>query len=664
MRMTLTTAAWVAAAGLGLAAIQQAGPPAPAAQQPQVPTFRARVDSVSVDVLVTDRKGAPVTDLAPGDFEIRESGKVQAIETFKFISADPLDDAAATVRPILSMAEQEREAADDRNRLFVILLDDYHVRRGNDMRIRQELAEFVRELTPRDLVAVLYPLTPITAATFSRSHEGTADAIMKFVGRKYDYTPRNDFEERYQIQPPQVLEQMRNDLVMSALESACRYLGTLRDGRKTVLFVSEGLAGTLPPGVNLRGTNFPNQAIAGTSDSQAHFNQASILSRLQIVFTAAARANTAIYTLDPRGLAVSEFDIADNVMYDSDRRVLNEATDSLRTIADQTDGRAIVGRNEPLGELRQMARDSRAYYLLGYTSSLAPRDGKFHEIQVRVRRRDVDVRARKGYWAYTIEDIEKASAPARPGPPREVTTALDALAAAAEPASRRAVAVWLGATRGTAAKATVTLAWEAQPGPAGDAAEAADRVSVTAHTIQGEELFRGTVARDAQAVRPAGRLTFEAPPGTVRVRVTPETATGRRLEGDEVHYEVPDFTRVGPVLSPPMVFRGRTARDLQVLRSAPAPLPVAIRTFTRLERVLVRFDAYGPAGTVPAVTLRLLNRQGDPMATLPTPAPVGATFDLELGLGAFPPGDYLIEIAAKAGDDTARTLLALRIAGG
>ena len=62
--------------------------------------------------------------------------------------------------------------------------------------------------------------------------------------------------------------------------------------------------------------------------------------------------------------------------------------DSLRVLADQTDGRAIVNRNDPLPELQQMMRELSAYYLLGYTSTVAPRDGKFHQIQVRVKRHE------------------------------------------------------------------------------------------------------------------------------------------------------------------------------------------------------------------------------------------------------------------------------------
>ena len=66
--------------------------------------------------------------------------------------------------------------------------------------------------------------------------------------------------------------------------------------------------------------------------------------------------------------------------------------------------------------------------MLGYNSTQAPTDGKFHEIKVRVKRKGVDVRARKGYWAYTTEDVARATAPPKPDAPSAVTAALDSIA--------------------------------------------------------------------------------------------------------------------------------------------------------------------------------------------------------------------------------------------
>lgn len=673
--LALTAAAVVAAqasspspsaSGVEPSGVQAGQPPPPAPPQaPQQPTFRARIDSVSVDVIVTDRQGRPVTDLTADDFEVREADRPQKIEAFKLVTIDDGPITPAQQRDVLSMSEQIRAAADESNRLFIIYLDDYHVRRGNSMRVREQLAEFVRQLTPRDLVAVLYPLTPVTAATFSRHHDGTASAVMNFDGRKYDYTPRNAFEERYQQYPPEAQERMRNDSVISSLESVCAYLATLRDGRKTVLFVSEGLSGTLPAGVSTTGTlGAVVPPGVQPSQSQMFFNQSDLLSRFRHVFTAAARANTSIYTLDPRGVASNEFDIADRVSYEMDRQILAEATDSLRVLADQTDGRAIVSRNDAMPALKQMVRDMSAYYLLGYTSSIAPRDGKFHTISVRVKRRDVDVRARKGYWAYTAEEVERASAPPKPGPPADVSSALDSLAQVVEPAGRRPYLVWLGAARGAAEKSAVTVAWEGVTAPGAGPEQVVDRLTVSAVSITGEAVFSGPASRDPQAPRPAGVVTFDAPAGTLRVRVIAENASGRRLETDELTFEVPDFTAIGPIIATPVVFRGRTARDLQQIRAAAAPVPTATRQFSRTERLLVRFAAYGPGGTAPKLSMRLLNRLGDSMAALPSPASLpSGTSESEIGLGALPPGDYLIEIAATSGGETTRTLLPIRITG-
>ena len=77
--------------------------------------------------------------------------------------------------------------------------------------------------------------------------------------------------------------------------------------------------------------------------------------------------------------------------------------DTLRTLSENTDGRAIVNRNDLVAGMKQITRDASAYYLIGYNSSQAPSDGKFHEIKVRVKRPGVQVRARKGYWALTHE---------------------------------------------------------------------------------------------------------------------------------------------------------------------------------------------------------------------------------------------------------------------
>jgi len=147
----------------------------------------------------------------------------------------------------------------------------------------------------------------------------------------------------------------------------------------------------------------------------------------------------------------------------------------------------------------------------------------------------------------------------------------------------------------------------------------------------------------------------------VRLHMSAETEKNVRVDADDRNVEVPDYTVPGAVITEPIVFRGRTARDIQLLRAAPAPIPTAARTFSRTERILVRFQAFGPAGQTPVVTMRLLNAQGDNMAALPAPVTTPAGYEADLGLAPLPAGDYLIEISVQVGSDQIRKLLAIRV---
>lgn len=661
-RFALAAVAGALALGAGLAA-QDA---------PQQPVFRGGVDAVTVDVTVLGRDGKPVRDLTAADFEVREAGKLQAVTTFRLVETDDgLTDNRAQ-REILSFDEHRVEAARVENRLFVIFLDDYHVRRENSMRVREQISAFVSQLSPHDLVAIATPFSSVTGLTFSRSHSGLAAHVLNFEGRKFDYQPKNAIEERYQHVPIEQQEQMRNSIVTSALANISEYLGTLREGRKTLIYVSEGMSGSLPSGVRVRTAGFGARTTTGATgsgrDSFAFFENSSLLLEIQTkVFAAASRNNVAIYTLDPRGLVNFEYGVDEDVSSADDRRIVQESVDLLRVIAEQTGGRAIVARNDPLPALRQMVDDGRTYYLLGYTSTEAPRDGKFHQIEVRVKRRDVEVRARKGYWAYTAEEVARATAPPKAAAPAEVTEALDTLASATASGRARQISVFMGVARGAGEQARVTFAWEAAvaAGATPSALERVDHVSVVATTVSGRDVFSGVIPKDPAAVgRPAGVVTFEAPAGPLRIRVTSETAKGVRIDNDEEELDVPDFTATGPQLTTAFLFRGRTARDLQQIRLAESPTPTVSPVFSRTERVLIRFGAYGPAGTTPKVTMRLLNQQGDQLAALPTPvANPRGDLEGELGLGPFPPGDYLVEIVAEVLGESTKRIVGLRVTG-
>jgi VWFA-related protein len=652
---------------------QQQPPPAENPQQtaaPGQPTFRTGINFVRVDVIVSDKKGAPVADLTLNDFEVLEDGKPQKIEQFRLVkvTGNP-EPGEAPARQIRSRYDEESEASRDDVRLFVIFFDDYHTRVGSALAVKEPLTRFVQtQLGPNDLVAIMYPLTPLDAISVTRNHNSIITAIKNFEGRKFRYDPRNDFEAQYANYPTEVVERIRNEVVMTALRGLATRLGSLREGRKAIIFVSEGFTTMLPPQMRnpiatLPGLGNPNSRdpFAGEGSAREEtamaFSTADLMSQLRDVWDAANRNNAAIYSLDPRGLAGSEFGIEENISLRTDSKYLQASQDSLRTLSGETDGRAIVNQNDLAKGLAQIVRDSSAYYLIGYNSSQAPDDGKFHEINVKVKRSGVDVRARKGYWAPTKEDTARAVAGPKPEAPKAVQQALASIATPGgrSGAGSRYVNTWIGTSRAEDGKTRVTFVWEPAPPTPGVQRDAPGRVSLMAAGPGGDLVFRGRVpdAATASAVPSTGgapgaatgpqRVVFDAPPGKMELRISVEDARGGDVLDNEIRdVTIPDLTSPDPALSTPRVFRARTARDFQMAARDAEAVPVAGREFLRTDRLLIRFDVYG----ADAPTARLLNRNGNKMADVPvTATTVGGTHQIDLGLGAFPPGEYLVEIS-------------------
>jgi VWFA-related protein len=650
------------------------------------PVFRSGINFVRVDVIVSDKNGNNVGDLKPTDFEVTEGGKVQTIEAFKLIElSNGAADPDGPPRPIRTDFDEEREAARDDVRLFAIFLDDYHVRRNNSVGVRDPLSRFIdTQLRPSDMIGVMYPLESLSAVRMTRDREAVIGAIQQFAGRKYDYTPRNELEERYAYYPTETVERIRNKVSLSAIKGLIIHLGSLKEGRKALILVSEGYTYMVPPQMRnpvamAGGLSNPNAQVAANSVGEDRLNF-SLTSEMQLdlkdIFDEANRQNVSIYTVDPRGLAVSEFDISEpNVGMQTDRQYLTATVDTLRQLAEQTDGHAIVNQNDLALGMKQIVRDTSAYYLLGYSSTEAPQDGKFHEVKVRVKRPGVHVRSRKGYWAFTADDAARATAPPKPGLP---PAAEAALATAVTPSRFRLVRTWIGTSRGENGKTRLTVVWEPVPKLPGDRptlpGDEPARMAIMALGTDGSPYFRGRVPDVALAStspstasvgasgapRTPSRVTFDVKPGKVQLRLSVEGGAAQILDSEVREIAVPDLTAPQTSLGTPLLFHARTARDFQLIKDDPQAVPTATRDFSRTERLLIRVPAYGAAP--PTTKVRLLNRAGQAMMELNT-GPDGRSGlpQTELPLAGLAPGEYLLEVKAAGEGGEAQELIGFRV---
>jgi len=404
----------------GLAAQEQK--PAPSDTPPQQPVFRAGTDLVRVDVTVTQRGDEAVSDLKLEDFEVTDDNVPQTVETLKFIKVDGT--RQSNLDEPLEIRSKEHallEAAREDVRLFAIFLDDYHITKRPEITLplRDSLTKFVNQLGPNDLVALMEPLTTLYDLKYTRNKSELLNRIHTFEGRYGETFPVKSAIEEAQLTQRNWME-LRSGVTLSALKALATQMGGLRDGRKSILFFSQG-----------------PDARPGSPNDQL----------LREIDEAANRGNVTIHVIDPRPLGTVGFG-GDSV---------------LRRIAADTGGRAIVNTNNPTEQLAGVMADASAYYLIGYTPTRKTNDGKFHEIKVRVKRRGLKVTARNGYWAASEKELtaaaEAAATPVNVG----LTTALSALS---DSVNTRAVTMWTGFARADAARTRVMFTWEPNYQPA------------------------------------------------------------------------------------------------------------------------------------------------------------------------------------------------------
>jgi VWFA-related protein len=371
------------------AAQRPAAPPVP-----QAPTLRASIDQVVVDVVVTDADGKVVGGLTAADFELRDRGTPQTVATFSEVAL-PLTIRGAAA-PLAAPGDIRSNTQD--GRLYVLVLDDWHIGVDLTTLVRETGREFLRRhVQPGDLVAVVG-----TAGLGATRREFTADlvrpdaAIQAFIGRgtygRADASPAGRNNDRMAARQTSAFraEDPTEDSSAELIDRARASFDTLRrtadalanvpGRRKTVLFFSEGIA--IPPR-----------------------DDRGLTADLQAVLAAAARANVAVYAFDPRGLRHINPDglsgngaqVSAAVLADNRTRILKGAM--LRELAERTGGAAAIDSNDTLTPLAHVVEESSHYYLLGYTPTDVKRDGRFHSIDVRVRRPGLRVAARRGYYA-------------------------------------------------------------------------------------------------------------------------------------------------------------------------------------------------------------------------------------------------------------------------
>jgi VWFA-related protein len=366
--------------------------------------FRVESELVLVNVVVRDKQGKPVTGLKAEDFTLQEEGKPQKISSFDFENLDtaPLTGANGPTQQVTNespleparpmITRKDAEDAMSNKRVIVLFFDLSSMSPDETQRAVDSARNYIeKKMTASDMISIISLASSLRLdQDFTPDRARLLRVLKRFThaeGQGMDAGPTGDADgiaETGDAYTPDETEynQFNTDRKLQALQSICQVLAKFNQ-KKSVIYFSSGMTQT----------GIENEAA------------------LRAAVNTAVKANVAIYTLDARGLeamppggSAATASLRGTAMY-SGAAVQNQldanfaSQETLTTLASDTGGKAFLDSND-LGQVfDRVQRDTSVYYVLGYKSSNAVKDGKYRRIQVKINRPGLNLDFRKGYYA-------------------------------------------------------------------------------------------------------------------------------------------------------------------------------------------------------------------------------------------------------------------------
>ena len=380
---------------------------------------RIEVTVANLVVYVTDKKGRAITDLTKDDFEIFQDGDPKQISNFKLYTDEvirhQLDFADQGLTPGPTPTPGADAPAEPIPVHLVLYIDNENIDPLDRNRVLSQTREFIR--------TSLHPPAQMMVVAYQRSfevlQEFTSDpdqvlAAMRSVRRytgghtERDSTRRDiidkikrikeenrssggsnvgqqlggEWNEVYNLIDNYAKETANN--LLFTLDSLRQIITSLSGlpGKKGIIYVSNGLP--MIPGMDLF------YELSRVSMDSTALNQMYDFDRSRLYQQLAATANSqdvTFYAIDAGGLQMGGMGSAE---YASSQDPLSASvgrhnlTDSIRFLADETGGVAIINTNDVAPRLELITQDMFTYYSIGYPLQASGRD-KVHRVKVKLR---------------------------------------------------------------------------------------------------------------------------------------------------------------------------------------------------------------------------------------------------------------------------------------
>jgi len=367
--------------GLGTLAVAQ-----------ETPVLRVNTRLVEVDVVVHS-KGSIVADLKQDDFTVLDNGKPQKIASFNVVSSKTTSGKSVSLPPG-AVSNRIITSGSEPAGTTIVLYDTLNTVPEDQSYGRQALVKYLSTLRRGDHFA-LYSLNKTLSVI--QDFTDDPDRIRRAARRaspeaSVDQTA-DDLAADLLASAPDLGDDIANGMQQNAtmlmldaaqvnravitgkaLELIAKHLQGL-PGRKKLIWISSSFA-------------------AQTTDIRSHNGKPTIEHKdfgreIEKAVHALNDANVAVYPIDPKPIDAVAF--------------LRPGIDAMNLFAGGTGGRAFYVINDIAAAIKTAVEDTEITYSLGFYPGDIKLDGSYHSLSVKVARKGMDLRARKGYFATDLK---------------------------------------------------------------------------------------------------------------------------------------------------------------------------------------------------------------------------------------------------------------------
>jgi VWFA-related protein len=370
--------------------------PAPSTQSPD---FRVSVDLITTDLIVRDGRGQFIADLKPGEIEVYEDGVKQVMASLELIHGGRAYSVQAPPpAPVQEgiILPRNRPTNDTAGRVFLLFIDDLHLGFRDTPRTRDLLKRMLKNLIHEgDMFGIVTTGTSVISQQLTYDRQVLDSAISRITGNSLKPT-----EIIQGSQGPNGPTELRHraHVAFSTAYELMKNLEKLQNRRKAVIYISngydfnpfeQGRVDEMAKRMQVEDSSeLQNDPFFRNQQSQQLLAESDLVRELAELTRAANRANATMYTIDPRGLIAGQ-DLDEEVPTKDWNEYVRESQNSLRVLAEQTGGFAVVNMNDFDKGLKRIDNETSDYYVLGYYSS-NPDPLK------RTRRIDIKIPSREG----------------------------------------------------------------------------------------------------------------------------------------------------------------------------------------------------------------------------------------------------------------------------